>query len=137
MANKGESQMSQPIRKECFLDTRQDLHHETTTFNFAVLRNKELEYYHSIYSTEFDDLESDVYTLLYCIREDISEDIEDKVLFDRYSSGTKELFYQIFLHLSNQETLQAEGFDKKETQAFIEGLIKIFHEYPELYLYFE
>lgn len=123
--------------KECFLDIEQDLHHETTTFNFAVLRDKELEYYRSIYTTEFGDIESDVYTLLYCIREDISEDVEDNMLFEGYSSSTKELFYELFLHLTNQEILQADGFNEKETKVFIEGLTEIFHEYPELYTYFE
>lgn len=129
--------MNQLIGKECFLDVEQDLHHETTTFNFAILKDKELEYYHSIYSTEFGDLESDVHTLLYCIREDISEDIEDNILFEGYSSSTKELFYELFLHLTNQEILQVGDFNEKETKVFIEGLIQIFHEYPELYLYFE
>ena len=118
-----------------FLDIEQDLHHETTTFNFAILVDRELEYYRSIYTTEFSDLESDVYTLLYCIREDVSEDIEDNILFEGYSSNTKELFYQIFLHLTNQEILQTGRFNKEETKAFVEGLIKIFNRYPELCLY--
>lgn len=127
--------------KECFLDIKQDLHRETTTFNFAVLRNKESEHYHSIYSstysTECGDIESDVHTLLYCIREDISEDTEDNILFEGYSSSTKELFYELFLHLTSQEILQVEVFNEKETKVFIEGLTEIFHEYPELYTYFE
>ena len=123
--------------KECFLDIEQDLHHETTTFNFAILVDKELEYYRSIYSTEISDLESDVHTILYCIREDISEDVEDNILFEGYSCSTKELFHQLFLHLSNQERLQVGSFSEKETKVFIEGLAEIFHEYPELYLYFE
>lgn len=133
--------MNQLIGKECFLDIKQDLYHGTITFNFVVLRNKESEHYHSIYSstysTGFGDIESDVHTSLYCIREDISEDIEDNILFEGYSSSTKELFYELFLHLSNQEVLQVEELNKEETKVFIEGLTEIFHEYPELYTYFE
>ena len=131
------SQMNQPTARKCRLKIDRDLQHETTTFYFGVTRNKKRDYYHSIYHVRFNDLESDVHTLLYCIREDISKDIEDNILFEGYSSRPKKLFYELFLHLTSQEILQADGFSKKETKVFVEGLIKIFHEYPELYLYFE
>lgn len=135
--NKKVSQLNQPTARKCRLKIGRDLQHEATTFYFGVARNKKRDYYYSIYHVRFNDLESDVHTLLYCIREDISKDIEDKILFEGYSSRSKKLFYELFLHLSNQEVLQVEELNKEETKVFIEGLTEIFHEYPELYLYFE
>lgn len=136
-ANSREEQLNQATVMDCNLKVYQDLQDKATTFYFGVIIDKKSMRYYCIYYMRLDDLESDIHTLLSCIREDISEDIRHKNLFEGRSAHTRKLFCQVHSHLSGQESLRPNGANEKEIETFIKGLSEIYYEYPELQSYFE